>query len=220
MSCWAINSHWHCPGPSFSTSNGAGVHFLEPTGQPNRWWHGPGANAVTTGEFCQAINGQWEGNPERFLRITWLTAPTQGDGHYYPEFRNTVLEHKINSGRLFAGKTVTLSWQLRAAGGAPVALVIWRHFTNHPYQLFPGPVTQLAPGEVHRLDFILDLPLVPSGYDTDLYSYLGIGVDLIGQSGPQLDFGPCRFSEGDIRYVPIAEKKYEMEKLLAMQSYP
>lgn len=213
-----INSHWTYPypGPSFNTAGGVGRFILDPL--VRRWWHGPGVNAATHGDFCQAVNGQWEGNPTQFLRVTWSIAPTQGDPRYFPTFRNTILEHWINPARIFAGKTATLSWQLRSSGGAPVGLVIWRHYTNHPMELFPGPVVQLMPNVIQRVDFTLDLPPVPTGYDVDTFSYIGVGVDMMGQTGPTIDFGPCRFNEGGPR--PFEEKKYEVEKMLALQTYP
>ncbi|MDP3952647.1 hypothetical protein [Microbacterium sp.] len=213
-----INSHWHyTPGVSgFSTSGGAGLYFLDPL--VRRWWHGPGVGAATNGSFCQAVNGQWEGNPEQFLRITWTVAPTQGDGHYYPTFRNTILEHHMNRARMFAGKQVTLSWQMRSPGGAPVGLVIWRSYTNHPMEQLPGPRVDHTPGVIQRIDFTMTLPPVPSGYDVDPYSYIGVGVDLIDQTGPTIDFGPCQLNEG--APMPVNEKKYEAEKLLATATYP
>jgi hypothetical protein len=213
-----INSHWHyTPGPPhFGAPGGQGVWFLDPA--VRRWWHGPGVGASTSCDFCQAVGGEWEGNPDKFLRINWVVAPTQGDPHYYPTFRNTVLEHYMNRARIFAGKQVTLSWQLRSLGGAPVGLAIWRSWPSYPMEIWSGPVVNLQANVVTRIDFTINLPQVPQGYDVSPYSYLGVGVDLIGQSGPTIDFGPCQFNEGGPQ--PIPEKKYEQEKLLATCPYP
>ena len=216
---WIRNSQWrYTPGASSfqSPAPGSGLFFLDPV--VRRWWHGPGSGASTRGSFNQAIQGQWEGNPEQFLRIEWLSAPTQGDPHYFPTFRNTVLEHWINRARILAGKFATLSWQLRAAGPTPVGLVIWRTFTNHPTELWPGPVVNLPAGVVHRIDYSFHLPPIQAGINVDQQSYLGVGVDLIGETGPTIDFGPCQFNEGGSQ--PIEETQYEEEKLWASQPYP
>lgn len=213
------NSQWrYTPGNKSFTSPapGTGLFFLDPV--PRRWWHGPGTGASTSADFLQAVSGEWDGNPEQFLRIEWLSPPTQGDPHYFPTFRNTVLEHWINRARMLAGKMVTLSWQMRSPGSVPIGLVIWRSYTNHPLELWPGPTFVLTPGIVQRVDFTLSLPLIPLGYDVDPYSFLGVGVDLIGATGPTIDFGPCQFNEGGPQ--PIEEIQYEEEKLMAIQPYP
>jgi hypothetical protein len=219
MRNWIRNSQWrYTPGSqSFTTTNGAGLFFLDPV--VRRWWHGPGVGAETSGSFQQAIQGDWEGNPEQFLRIEWTKPPTMGDPSYVPIFRNTILEHWINTARVLAGKFVTLSWQMRSPGGAPVALIIWRSIPGQAMERWSGETINL-PGDnlVYRYDFSMKLPAIPIGTNITPQSYVGVGVDIIGAAGPTIDFGPCQFNEGGPQ--PIAETQYESEKLMASLPYP
>lgn len=213
---WAKNSHWHYrERDSFSTVGGAGVPVDQTTGY--QWWHGPGAGAATTCNFLQAVQGEWDGNPERFLRITWTRPPQSGDPVYSPDFIFTFLEHYIYTARILAGKPVTVSWQLRSLGGCVVRPLIWRAIPGQPILYLPGPQFTLTP-TVQRCDFSTVIPPIPAGADVIWSSYLGIGLDMCGQFGPTIDIGPKRLNEGTA--LPFDEEPYWMEKAMATQVYP
>lgn len=224
---WIRDSHWHfvpAEQMAFSTSNGGGKS-LNPAN--TLWWHGPGAGASTNVTFNQAIHGQWEGNPERFMRIEWTIAPSAGDLVYTPTFRFTFLEHWINTARILAGKQVTVSWQLRSTGPVPVIPIIWRSVPNMPAdmklhpdvdaQIFTGPTFNLTQ-YVQRCDFTMTLPPIQAGLDITASSYLGVGLDIPGQYGPTIDIGPSRLNEGGPQ--PFEEEPYWYQKLMATQAYP
>lgn len=187
---WCRNSHFHCRdyGDHRETIGGIGIMAVP------QWWHGPGYLAATQVDFCEAIQGDWLGNPDRFMRIRWMTAPQAGDSQYPGEFRFTFLEQWINTARLMAGKPVTFSGQIRGGGGVPVIPIIWRSFEGQPITIWSGP--QYAPGSSLRFDFTMTLPGIPVGQTVGENSYIGIGLDMPGQYGPTFDIGPMQFHEG------------------------
>lgn len=225
MRNWARNGYWHrVTAPSFTTANGVGTYIAEPS--TGLWYHGPGYQAASQGNFCQAIQGEWEGNPEQFLRITWTAAAQAGEAHYLPGFRYTFLEHfGIKRARALSGKQITVSWQLRSPGGCIVIPVIWRGGLNLPAQYrFPFPDTSMqlwsgspfsVPCTIGRCDFTMTLPGFPAGVDVTENSYLGIGLDFPGQYGPTLDIGPVQINEGGPQ--PFEEIPYWEEVAFATQ---
>lgn len=215
MRNWIRNSHFHARhfGDSFSTSGGVGKQIAP------QWWHGPGVGAATQGNFCEAIQGQWEGNPERFLRIQWLAPPSAGDGGLPPQpnFWNTILEQHINTARVLAGKEVTFSVQWRSPGGVQMMPILWRGYQGAaPDEYFTaGPQVWVSAG-VMRTDYTLTLPGIPSGVPVALNSSLGVGLVILGQFGPTLDIGPMQLNEGGPK--PIEETPGYEECLWALQT--
>jgi hypothetical protein len=191
---WIRNSHFHNRsfGDQLVTSNGVG-RMIAP-----QWWHGPGASGATSVSFQEAVTGQWEGNPERFLRIEWLACAQAGDAVFAPDFRFTFLEQWINSARILGGKEITFSGQLRSPGGCVVRPLIWRTFNEPTFEIWKdGPIVSVGP-TVTRFDFTMTLPPVPQGKSVPLNSYVGVGLDMGGQYGPTLDIGPMRLNEGGL----------------------
>jgi hypothetical protein len=190
---WLRNSHFHARhyGDTFTTASAG--KMVAP-----QWWHGPGNGGATSGGFQETVQGEWAGNPERFLRIHWTGAPQSGDAEYPGVFRFTFLEQWINTARIMAGKIVTFSGQIRGGGGVPIIPIIWRSFTGMPITVWSG--AQFSPYDtVTRFDFTMTMPGIPSGQSVALNSYIGIGLDIPGQYGPTFDIGPMQFHEGAAR---------------------
>lgn len=212
---WIRNSHFHARhfGESFSTTGGGGK-MIAP-----QWWHGPGVGAATQVDYCEAIQGQWAGNPERFLRIQWTAPPSVGDGGLPPQitFGTTVLEQWINTARLLAWKQVTLSVQWRSPGGVQMMPILWRSYAGAaPDEYYvSGPQVWVQSG-VSRTDYTLTLPGIPSGVPVALNSYLGVGLVMLGQFGPTLDIGPMQLNEGGPR--DFEESKAHEECFWALQA--
>lgn len=171
------------------------------------WDHGAGIGGASNWYILGATPGDWKGNPDRFLSIVWTIAATSGQPERLPAFQFTFLEYSaIKTARALAGKTVTLSWQLRSSG-CGIAPVVWRGGTdmpvasrfpwpNYSMQLWTGP-TWSVDGTPRRYDWTFTLPAIPPLTDTVPGSYLGIGLDMVGgPCGPSIDIGPMRLNEG------------------------
>lgn len=184
----------------------------------------PGGGGQLRYDMTAPGPGDFEGNPDAFARLTWLVAPTSGEAHYAPTFRYTAFEDaSIRSARALQNKQVTLSMQFRCPNvstttvGCQVAMILWRGNCNIPVQqrfpwpdismqLWSSPVYNIMGGPtVQRFDWTMTLPLI-YGFIPDGSSYLGIGFDMIGPSGPVLDLGPYQLNEGGPQ--PIAETPY------------
>lgn len=140
------------------------------------------------------------------MSLSWTQPPASGEGHYLPGFRFTFLEHfGIKTARALAGKQITVSWQIRSSG-CLIAPIIYRAGIDIPMpsrtpwpdvniQLWSGPQYVLGP-TIKRCDFTMTLPLVPPSTSIVPDSYLGIGLDMLGQSGPTIDIAPPQLNEG------------------------
>lgn len=102
---------------------------------PDDWYGGPGIGGKATYDGVDFDPQQTEvpGHPKRFLRVHWHEPPSAdwpGEAHHHGVLRFTFLEYfGIRDVRIFAGKTVVMSfWAKVARGQLDLIPILWHSY--------------------------------------------------------------------------------------------
>jgi len=183
-----INSRFRqgAVGPVRITNGGAWV--------ANRWWVGSGVGADCEASREPFPVGQTAvpGNPEWFLRVRWLSPPTQGEDQYLPECRWTWLEHHMLDARELVGTSVRYRGALRVASGELyVVPIFWTNYSSGDYVIHSCPGVSVGTSW-KLIEGTMQIPPYPAGKVLDSSHYVGFGYDFVYQTGPTIDVAPVQ----------------------------
>lgn len=220
MLCWLLvlaaepNAVTNGDFAAWKSYRGAGVTTesvgTPPGSLPDDWYGGPGVGGVATYDRLAFDPAQEEvpGSPNWFLRVAWQRPPSDdwpGEGHHQGAFRFTFLEYfGVRDVRVFAGKTVVMSFWARTGGGeVDLIPILWHSYDSQTegitgvkgkgYELFeasgqkgvvavasgkpnPAAVCKLTP-KWQRYEKRITLPAV-EGKSITPGHYTGVGFDL------------------------------------------
>lgn len=164
-----------------------------------RFWVGSGVHGD-----CEVTRQPFEvgqmdvtGNPEWFLRVQWLSPPTEGEQQHLPACRWTWLEHHILESRELVGSIVKYRGALRVLSGAVYVLpILWINYSDGDYQIFNLPGVSVGT-QWQRIEGEYLLPPYPAGKVLGTGHYVGFGYDFVYQTGPTIDVAPIQIWRPD-----------------------
>lgn len=182
----------------------------------SRWLVGPGYGGVVKWSI-EDFDAETAipGNPRYFLRLEWLTAPTQGENP--PNGRFTFLEnHGLRDARQLHGCWVDVTFWLRLASGTiAIVPIAWANYINGDYAIFSGEAFPVrAERGWHPMTQSIWIPPVPAGKGISLDSYLGFGLDFLTLYGPKLDIACATVHKKEINLTDP-----QLERVLAESQF-